>query len=125
MNRTYQVYSLGCKASQSDALGYAGILQRAGWKEVFEGEAPALFVLQTCTVTMSADAQGRQLARKLKREHPDAKILMTGCYAQRVESELSAFPEVDYVVGNLNLRKFDILSQIAGGCIKDQYPDFP
>src|SRR5687767_2992693 len=107
---SYQVHFLGCKSSQADAMGYAGMLQRAGWKEALDGENVSLVVIQTCTVTMSADAQGRQLVRKLKQRYPSAKILLTGCYAQRAEEELVSMPEVDYVVGNLNPNKQTILS---------------
>jgi threonylcarbamoyladenosine tRNA methylthiotransferase MtaB len=123
--KTYKVHSFGCKTSQSDALGYAGILREAGWREACEEERPGLLLVQTCTVTMSADAQARQLVRKLKRENANAKILMTGCFAQRIEAVVGALPEVDYVIGNLNPRKYEILSQIAGAPVKGSYGDFP
>ncbi len=122
---TYQIHYLGCKASQADALGYAGMLQRAGWTEAVAESQVSLLLVQTCTVTMSADAQGRQLVRKLKREHPEAKVMLTGCYAQRAEEELTAMPEVDYVVGNLNPRKNEILTQIAAASFSEEFPDFP
>src|SRR5829696_8345783 len=93
---TYRIEFLGCKANQSDALSYAGILQRAGWQEAAGNESPDLVVIQTCTVTMSADAQGRQMVRHLKRNHPQSRILLTGCYAQRAEAELRQIPGVDY-----------------------------
>src|SRR5688572_15755507 len=124
MSSTYQVHFLGCKASQSDSLGYAGILQRAGWGEADAGAQPELILVQTCTVTMSADAQGRRLARRLKRENPAAKIVMTGCYAQRAEAELAALPGVDHVIGNLNPRRMEIMKQIAGSVSGELFPDF-
>lgn len=125
MNRTYRIEFLGCKANQSDALSYAGILQRAGWREA-SGQAPAqLFVIQTCTVTMSADAQGRQLVRRLKRENPQSRVLMTGCYAERAEKELRDIAGVDYVIGNLNPRKLELISRIAGEAVSEPFPDFP
>ncbi len=105
-------------------MGYAGILQRAGWKEAVAGEEVSLVLVQTCTVTMSADAQGRQMVRKLKNQHPSAKILLTGCYAQRAEKELTAMPEVDYVIGNLNPEKDVLLSRILKTGIAED-TDFP
>jgi threonylcarbamoyladenosine tRNA methylthiotransferase MtaB len=105
-------------------MGYAGILQRAGWTEASEGQDVSLVLIQTCTVTMSADAQGRQMVRKLKKQHPAAKILLTGCYAQRAEAELVAMPEVDYVIGNLNPEKNFLFSQIANTKQKED-TDFP
>src|SRR5262249_25943703 len=109
MSLTYKIHFLGCKANQSDALSVAGLLERAGWTEANESNQPALNVVQTCTVTMSADAQGRQLMRKLKRENPTAKILMTGCYAERIKD----LPEADYVIGNLDPQKLEKLTEIA------------
>jgi threonylcarbamoyladenosine tRNA methylthiotransferase MtaB len=105
-------------------MGYAGILQRAGWTEALKGQEVALVLIQTCTVTMSADAQGRQIVRKLKKEHPAAKILLTGCYAQRAETELAGMPEVDYVIGNLNPGKNLLFSQIANSK-QNEDTDFP
>jgi threonylcarbamoyladenosine tRNA methylthiotransferase MtaB len=110
---TYQVHFLGCKSSQADAMGSAGLLQRSGWKEATENDPVSLILIQTCTVTMSADSQGRQLIRKLKQKHPAAKILLTGCYAQRAEEELNAMPEVDFVIGNLNTSKQELWAKIA------------
>jgi threonylcarbamoyladenosine tRNA methylthiotransferase MtaB len=121
---TYQVHFLGCKASMADAMGYAGILQRAGWKDAAQGEPVSLILIQTCTVTMSADAQGRQMVRKLKSQHPSARILLTGCYAQRAEEELIAMPEVDYVIGNLNPQKQQLFSKIANVNANED-TDFP
>src|SRR5262245_21245523 len=124
MNPTFRVEFLGCKTNQSDALSYAGILQRAGWTEAQDAESPSLIVIQTCTVTMSADAQGRQMIRRLKRENPDSKLMLTGCYAERAEKELAQMKEVDYVIGNLNPKRFQILSEVVHQNLSVQYPDF-
>jgi len=105
-------------------MGHAGMLQRAGWKEANETDSVALILIQTCTVTMSADAQGRQMIRKLKQQHPSAKILLTGCYAQRAEEELTALPEVDYVIGNLNPFKRELFSRLAHSALQEDV-DFP
>jgi threonylcarbamoyladenosine tRNA methylthiotransferase MtaB len=125
MNRTYKVHFLGCKANQSDAYSYAGILQRAGWQEAYDESEPELLLVQTCTVTMSADAQARQIIRRLKREHPASKILVTGCYAQLAENRLARLPDVDFVIGNLNPRKMELLQQIAAAPVTERFPDFP
>lgn len=122
---TFKVHFLGCKTSQSDALGYAGVLQSAGWRESSDSDPADLLIVQTCTVTISADAQARQIVRRLKRQNPQSKILLTGCYAQRSERELSALPEVDYVIGNLNPNKYELLSNLAGLRVRQEYPDFP
>ena len=59
-----------------------------------------LVVLNTCTVTSEADRDVRSTVRRVHRENPAAKILVTGCYAQRAPDELAAMPGVDWVVGN-------------------------
>lgn len=57
-------------------------------------------VLNTCTVTASADDEVRQVVRKIHRDQPTTRILVTGCYAQRAPEELAALPGVEWVVGN-------------------------
>ncbi|HEY7162244.1 MAG TPA: tRNA (N(6)-L-threonylcarbamoyladenosine(37)-C(2))-methylthiotransferase MtaB, partial [Acidobacteriota bacterium] len=101
------------------------LFERSGWREASSSENPSLMIIQTCTVTMSADAQARQLIRRLKRNSPSSQILLTGCYAQRSEGELLAMPEVDYVAGNLNPDKMKILGEIACANLSHENPDFP
>src|SRR5271165_1851961 len=57
-------------------------------------------VLNTCTVTAGADKDARASIRRLQRENPGCRILVTGCYAQRAPEELAALPGVTWVVGN-------------------------
>lgn len=59
-----------------------------------------LVVVNTCTVTHGADVDARRVIRGLHRDHPDAAILVTGCYAQRAPQELASLPGVRWVVGN-------------------------
>jgi threonylcarbamoyladenosine tRNA methylthiotransferase MtaB len=65
-----------------------------------ERAAADLVVLNTCTVTSEADHDVRQAIRRVHRENPAARILVTGCYAQRAPQELAAMPGVEWVVGN-------------------------
>ena len=57
-------------------------------------------ILNTCTVTSTADDELRQIVRRVHRENPDARIVVTGCYAQRAPEEISDLPGVEMVVGN-------------------------
>jgi threonylcarbamoyladenosine tRNA methylthiotransferase MtaB len=59
-----------------------------------------LVILNSCTVTSSADEDVRSAVRRVHRENPGARILVTGCYAQRAPEELAALPGVEWVVGN-------------------------
>src|SRR5581483_11246223 len=62
--------------------------------------AADVVVLNTCTVTAAADHDARSTIRRIHRNNPDCRILVTGCYAQRAPQELAAMPEVTWVVGN-------------------------
>jgi threonylcarbamoyladenosine tRNA methylthiotransferase MtaB len=57
-------------------------------------------IVNTCSVTAEADRQARAYMRRVRRQNPTARIVVTGCYAQRAPEELAALPEVDAVVGN-------------------------
>jgi threonylcarbamoyladenosine tRNA methylthiotransferase MtaB len=59
-----------------------------------------LVVLNSCTVTSAADEDLRHTVRRVHRDNPDARILVTGCYAQRAPEEIAALPGVEWVVGN-------------------------
>lgn len=59
-----------------------------------------LVVLNTCTVTAAADAEARDAIRRIHRQNPRARIVVTGCYAQRAPEELAAIDGVAWVIGN-------------------------
>lgn len=66
-----------------------------------------LIVINTCAVTSEAERQCRQAIRKLRRENPDAKIVVTGCSAQVSADKLAAMPEVDMVLGNKEKKEIE------------------
>lgn len=122
---TYRVHFLGCKANQADALAYAGVLERAGWAEASEGQEPGVLLVQSCTVTMSADAAARNMVRHLKRQHPGSLLVLTGCFAQQLSASGGALPEADEIVGNLDPDRWKILERIAGKPLDAELRDFP
>jgi threonylcarbamoyladenosine tRNA methylthiotransferase MtaB len=79
-----------------------------------ERSAADLVILNTCTVTSSADDDVRQAIRRVHRENPQARILVTGCYAQRAPHELAALPGVEWVVGNSHKTQIPDLVSISG-----------
>ncbi len=97
---TYFVQNFGCRATQADGAALESMLSAKGLGAAGERAAADLVVLNTCTVTSSADDDVRQTIRRVHRENPDAQILVTGCYAQRAPEELAAMPGVQWVVGN-------------------------
>ncbi len=94
------VQSFGCRASQADGAGIEAALEDCGCEPVRESAAADLVVLNTCTVTASADLDVRRTIRNAHRDRPQAKILVTGCYAQRAPEEIAQIPGVTWVVGN-------------------------
>jgi threonylcarbamoyladenosine tRNA methylthiotransferase MtaB len=94
------VQSLGCRASQADGAAIEASLETEGYLAVRDPAVADLVVLNTCTVTHSADVDARRMIRNLRRDLPEAKILVTGCYAQRAPEELAALDGVRWVVGN-------------------------
>lgn len=76
MQRVF-IQSFGCRASQADGDGIAASLESRGLTTVAAPGAADLIVLNTCTVTASADAEARHLIRRYHRDHPDAQILVT------------------------------------------------
>jgi threonylcarbamoyladenosine tRNA methylthiotransferase MtaB len=96
----FWVKNFGCRASQADGAAIEAGLVSQGLAVAGElGEAD-LVVLNTCTVTATADDEVRQTVRRIHREHPNARILVTGCYAQRAPTEIAALEGVSLVVGN-------------------------
>ncbi|MBF0296374.1 MAG: radical SAM protein, partial [Magnetococcales bacterium] len=94
------VLTMGCRVNQyeSEVLGQGGAVR--GYRLAGEGEPVALVVVNTCSVTGESDRQARQLIRRAAREHPGARIVVTGCYAQRAPAELAELPGVALVLGN-------------------------
>src|ERR1019366_1029743 len=94
------VQNFGCRATQADGAALESLLAGKGLESTGERAGADLVVLNTCTVTSSADDDVRQTIRRVHRENPLARILVTGCYAQRAPQELAAMPGVEWVVGN-------------------------
>ncbi len=97
---TYHVENFGCRATQADGASIERDLLNRGMQRAAAAVEAEVVVLNTCTVTSSADQDVRSTIRRIHRENPEAKILVTGCYAQRAPGELSALPGVSLVVGN-------------------------
>jgi threonylcarbamoyladenosine tRNA methylthiotransferase MtaB len=95
----YHVENFGCRASQADGDALAAELARGGRGTVSARDAEVV-VLNTCAVTAEAESKARAYLRRVKRENPAARIVVTGCYAQRAPEEVARLAGVDAVVGN-------------------------
>jgi threonylcarbamoyladenosine tRNA methylthiotransferase MtaB len=96
----FWVKNFGCRASQADGAAIEAGLVAKGFSSADSAADAGLIVLNTCTVTATADDEVRQTVRRMHRDHPQARILITGCYAQRAPQELAAIEGVTLVVGN-------------------------
>jgi len=97
---TFYIEQFGCRATQADGAAIERQLLDRGCTPSSSARNAEFVVINTCTVTSAADAQARDAIRKIHAQNPAAKILVTGCYAQRAPEELAAIPGVSFVVGN-------------------------
>ena len=96
----YYVENFGCRATQADGAAIERQLEDRGMARARNPLHADIVVLNTCTVTASADHDARAAIRRIHRQNPECQILVTGCYAQRAPSEIAAIPGVKWVVGN-------------------------
>jgi threonylcarbamoyladenosine tRNA methylthiotransferase MtaB len=106
----YAVVTFGCRVNQADSLEIEGGLRACGGRSVAPSEAD-LVVVNTCSVTAAADQGARQTIRRVARDNPAARIVVTGCYATRAPEDLASLPQVARVVPNL--RKDDLVRDLA------------
>jgi threonylcarbamoyladenosine tRNA methylthiotransferase MtaB len=97
---TFSIENFGCRATDADAAAIRRELLRVGLTVVPEHGLADFVVLNTCTVTAAADSQAREAVRNIHRANPGARIVVTGCYAQRAPEELASIEGVACVVGN-------------------------
>ena len=95
----YHLVTFGCRVNQADSLRIEEDLRAAGGVDAPAADAD-LVVVNTCSVTATADQGARQTIRRIARENPRARIVATGCYATRCEDEVASLPGVIRVVRN-------------------------
>jgi threonylcarbamoyladenosine tRNA methylthiotransferase MtaB len=97
---SFYIENFGCRATQADGAALERQFLERGVERAASAREAEIVVLNTCTVTDGADKDARASIRRLQRDNPGCKILVTGCYAQRAPQELAALPGVSWVVGN-------------------------
>lgn len=112
---SYYVQNFGCRANQSDGAAIEAELEAAGLQRAASAVEADWVVLNTCTVTANADADARYAIRRLHRENPASRIVVTGCYAQRAAEEIAGLEGVTTVVGNTHKQTIGALVQQACG----------
>ncbi|HID55342.1 TPA: tRNA (N(6)-L-threonylcarbamoyladenosine(37)-C(2))-methylthiotransferase MtaB [Candidatus Poribacteria bacterium] len=98
-------YTFGCKVNQYETQAMRQIMEKAGFHIVPEGERADIHIINTCTVTGISDRKARKLIRHIHRLHPEAFIVVTGCYAERAAREISSIEGVGLILGNREKEK--------------------
>ena len=96
----YHVENFGCRASRADGEIISAELRHRGLSPALSPARADVIVANTCSVTAQADSTARAFLRRVRRENPTARIVVTGCYAQRAPQEVAALPGVHAVIGN-------------------------
>lgn len=98
--RTFAVTTLGCKVNQADSELISEQMSAAGFEQRDFSEVADVYIVNTCTVTHLGDRSSRQMIAQANRRHPEALLVVTGCYAELNPQAVTALPGVDLVVGN-------------------------
>lgn len=108
------ITTLGCKINQFESAAMHEQLAGSGYELVPFDQDAEIYVINSCTVTARSDAESRKLVRRARRRNPEARIVVTGCYAQVDPGSVAALPEVDLVVGNSEKKGIrEILAEVG------------
>ncbi len=112
--RRVAFHTLGCKVNQNETEALSALFREKGYEIVdFEKEAD-LYVINTCTVTHLADRKSRQMIRRAVKTNPQAKVVVTGCYAQTDAETVQKIPGVSLIVGtNEKARLVDLVEEFS------------
>lgn len=109
MNHTFAIHTFGCKLNFSESSDMARRLREQGWSE---SEQPEAIIVNSCAVTHAAEKKVRNYVAHLHREHPDARIVVVGCYASLRPEEIRQWAGVEAVFGNRD--KLNAVQWIVG-----------
>lgn len=111
--KTVAFTTLGCRVNQYDTDAMKGLFLQRGYQAVDFDDTADIYVINTCSVTNMGERKSRQLIRKAKRQNEQAKIIVTGCYAQLDPDSIAAIEGVNLVIGTNNRHQVvDLVEQI-------------
>ena len=120
--KTAAYYTLGCKLNFSETSTFGKMLQEMGVRTAQKGEQADICLINTCSVTEVADHKCRQAIHRMVRQHPQAFVVVTGCYAQLEAEAVSQIEGVDLVLGsNEKASLIQYLSDAWAGVSTDKY----
>ena len=117
------VENFGCRATQADGAALERQFEEQGLVRAATPALASVIVLNTCTVTTGADQDARAAIRRVRRQNPEARIVVTGCYAQRAPDEIAALPGVDLVVGNSHKHQLAEIA-LSRGAQREPFSNF-
>lgn len=116
MEKTVAFVTLGCKLNYAETSTMARSFEERGWCHVEATSAADVYVINTCSVTEHADKKCRNIIRRLHKLNPQARIVVTGCYAQLKPEEISSLDGVYAVLGAKDKgRTVDVATEGPGG----------
>ncbi len=107
MTKRFRIQTLGCRTNQYEAEGFRTQLEAMGWQAAAQGETADLCLVNSCTVTDAADRQSAYDVRQLVKNNPGAKVVVTGCAAERDPSRFG-----EGVIAFGNREKETLLAQL-------------
>ncbi len=113
MSKRFHIATFGCRTNQADTAALRDEFFQSSFEETDDSRRADVVVVNSCTVTHRSDQQVRQLVRRFRRGNPKAKLVVTGCYAQRSPQELASIPGVTAVVGNSHKGRLVQLTELA------------
>ena len=111
MFRQVAFHTLGCKLNFAESSSIGKMLLENGFRKVKTNEKADICIINTCSVTETADRKDRQAIKQMIKKHPGAFVVVTGCYAQLKPGDIAAIKGVDLVLGTQ--QKFDILQHLS------------
>lgn len=122
----YHVENFGCRTSQADGDAIASEMEQRGLLAATTLAEAKVIVVNTCTVTAEADRDARAYIRRVQRVNANARILVTGCYAQRAPQEVASLPGVSAVIGNSHKHQVAAMAaqQFASSQDRSPIPNF-
>lgn len=120
--KKFRFVTLGCKVNQYETQAMKESFLREGLEESASNQAEVV-VLNTCTVTEDADRDNRYWLRRLRRENPGAKIVVTGCWVERNRKEIAGLSEADLILSNQE--KPDLVQRLFQGCATSEVQESP
>ena len=104
---SFSIQTFGCRSNQAEAFLWADVFQKHGLKYEKDFSRSDLVVVNSCTLTSRADSDTRSFIRRVSRINPKARLIVTGCYAERAPEDLKDMPQVSCLLSNTEKKDLD------------------